>query len=338
MNPLLRKLLSRYMAPAGDDGTDTGGTDTVGTDVATVDDDDAYMALSADERSRLRGDHATESPSADTLAALVAEGERQHSQGEAAAAGGESDDAGGDKGGSGIPRARFNEVNEQRKAAEAKAAELEAELARVRGGQKEGPVSAAGPQAAASDLSIQEAEEQYAQLMLDGDTKAAAALRLKINTAIEVAVLERFQQTSASERERGQANEAVDQMMQQFPWLESPEGSQALELIEASMVMKVQRGIPHAQAIRESVQAIAPRFAPNPTPAPYGVRQAGAASGDMRTQRANERGAAHSMQQPPLPQAGMGNRTTPATVDTSRLSDEEYMALPEAERKKARGD
>lgn len=327
MNPMLKRLLARYMAPAGDDGTDTSGTDT-------VDDDDAYMALSADERRRLRGDSATDEPGADTPAAPVAAGEQHPGQGEAAAAGAESDDAGGDKGGSGIPRARFNEVNDRRKVLESEVEELRAQLSARNGAAAPAPAA----QPAAQAFSIPEAEEQYAQLMLDGDTKAAAALRLKINTAIEVSMLERFQQNSVSERERGQANEAVDQMMQQFPWLESPDGAQALELIEASMVMKVQRGIPHAQAIRESVQAIAPRFAPHAATAPYGVRQDGAASGDMRTQRANERGAAHSLQQPPLPQAGMGNRATPVTVDTSQLNDEEYMALPEAERKKARGD
>lgn len=116
---------------------------------------------------------------------------------------------------------------------------------------------------------------------------------------------------------------------------------QALEMRQAGIA------IPDPQVIRYSnladkheilasmqgTLAIAPRFAP-----PYGVRQEGGASGDMRIQRANERGAAHSLQQPPLPQAGMGNRATPVQVDTSKLSDEEYMALPEAERKKARGD
>ena len=337
MNPLLQQLLARHMAPAGDDGTDTSGTNTVDTDVAVVDDDDAYMALSVDERRRLRGDSATNDPSPDTLAALVAEGEQHPGPGGPAAASAEPEDAGGDKGGNGIPRARVNEINEQRKAAEARAAELEAELARARSGQPGGTPPAA-PQDVAQTMSIQEAEEQYAQLMLDGDTKGAAALRLQINAAIEESAIARFSQANASELERTQANNAVDQMMQQFPWLESPDGAQALELIEASVVLKVQRGISKAQAIRESVQAIAPRFAPDTMPAPYGVRQDGAASGDMRTQRANERGAAHSLQQPPLPQAGMGNRTTPVTVDTSRLSDEEYMALPEAERKKARGD
>ena len=55
MNPMLKKLLARYMAPAGDDGSDTGGADTANTDVAALDDDDAYMAQSEEDRRRLRG-------------------------------------------------------------------------------------------------------------------------------------------------------------------------------------------------------------------------------------------------------------------------------------------
>ncbi|WP_404299798.1 hypothetical protein [Alicycliphilus denitrificans] len=329
MTPMLKKLLARYMAPAGDEGADTGGAGTADTDEAHLDDDDAYMAQSEEERRRLRGDNATDDPSVDTLAALVAAGAQQPGQGEAPAGAADTDDASGDKGGNGIPRARFNEVNDRRKALETEVEELRAQLAARNGAAA--PAPAAPP--AAQSFSIQDAEEQYAQLMLDGDTKAAAALRLQINAAIEEAALARFNQASASERAQTQTAATVEQLLGQFPWLESPEGAEALELIEASAAMKMQRGMSKAQAISEATLAIAPRFAP-----PYGVRQEGGASGDMRTQRANERGAAHSLQQPPLPQAGMGNRATPVRVDTSQLSDDEYMALPEAERKKARGD
>lgn len=328
MNPLLKKLLSRYMAPAGDDGTDTGGTDAVDTDVATVDDDDAYMARSDEERRRLRGDHATDDPSADTLAALVAAGERQTNEGDAAPGGADPDDVGGDKAGAGIPRARFNEVNDRRKALETEVEQLRAQLA---GRAPAEP--AAQPPAQAEGMTIEQAEEQYAQLMLDGDTKAAAALRLQINAAIEEAALARFHQTSAGEKARAEAAQTVEQLLGQFPWLSSPEGSEVLDLIEASAAMKMQRGMTRAQAISEATLAIAPKFAP-PV---WGSTKEGV-SGDIRPQRANERGAAHSLLQPPLPQAGMGNRATPVTVDTSNLSDDEYMALPEAERKKARGD
>ena len=57
MNPMLKKLLARYMAPAGDDGSDTGGADTANTDVAALDDDDAYMAQSEEDRRRLQRAH-----------------------------------------------------------------------------------------------------------------------------------------------------------------------------------------------------------------------------------------------------------------------------------------
>lgn len=58
----------------------------------------------------------------------------------------------------------------------------------------------------------------------------------------------------------------------------------------------------------------------------------------MRVQRANERGALDSQLQPAQLQAGLGNRATAPQIDGAKLTDEEYEALPEAERKKLRGD
>ena len=44
------------------------------------------------------------------------------------------------------------------------------------------------------------------------------------------------------------------------------------------------------------------------------------------------------MLQPPNVQAGLGNRTTAAAIDPKKITDDEYMRLPEAERKRLRGD
>ncbi|WP_028605540.1 hypothetical protein [Ottowia thiooxydans] len=332
MNPLLKNLLARYMAPAGDDGADTGGTNTGDSDAVVLDDDDLYMARSEEERRRLRGDTATDEPNADTLAALVASGDQSAQQvGQAPDGGGvEPDDATGERSGGGIPRARFNEVNDRRKALEAQVEELQAQLAAGNSGTTPSSV------AQTSRIGLQEAEEQYAQLMLDGDAKAAAALRMQINAAVEQETFERFRAANAGEREQAKAQATVEQLLGEFPWLDEPEGAEAMELIEASVTLKMGRGASRAQAISEAVMSIAPRFAPG---YPLSrVRQDTPVSGDIRAARANERGAAHSLLQPALPQAGMGNRATPVRVDTSKLSDEEYMALPEAERKKARGD
>lgn len=333
MNPLLLKRLGHYQAPADGDAADAAGaavSDAKNTETADLDDDDAYMALSEEERRSQRGDHGADDPSVETLAALVASGEPGEGQGTAPATSADADDAASEKSGAGIPRARFNEVNDRRKALESEVEALRAQLA-ARG--TSASASTAADPGDTQAFSLQDAEEQYAQLMVDGDTRAAAALRLRINAAIEEAAVARVHRTSASEKAQAQAASAVEQLLEQFPWLDAPGGEEALELIEAAAMIKMQRGLPKAQAIREATLTIAPKFAP-----PHEVGQGGDGHGDIRTQHANERGAAHSLRQPPLPQAGMGNRATPAMVDTSKLSDEEYMALPEAERKKARGD
>ncbi len=319
MNPLMMKHRARLMAPAEAEGADAGGTDTA--DQAVLDDDDAYMALSAEERRRLRGDDgASSAPLANQSAASP-----EQSAPEQAAA--EEPEDPGEKAGTGIPRARFNEVNDRRKALESENEELRAQLAARNG--------TAATQAPAADqgFSIEEAEERYGQLMADGDMKGAAALRMQINAAIEDKAFERFRHATANDKARVDMNATVEDLLGQFPWLDEPEGAEALELIVALATSKRQAGMDAATAVRQAAMLVAPRFG-----APAGVGQQGAPSGDIRTQRANQRGASHSMQQPPLPQAGMGNRATPVTVDTSKLSDDEYMALPEAERKKARGD
>ena len=51
-----------------------------------------------------------------------------------------------------------------------------------------------------------------------------------------------------------------------------------------------------------------------------------------------KRNAADAMLQPTAVQAGIGNRAQAAKLDIDNLTDEEYAALPPAERKKLRGD
>ncbi|CAM3407033.1 hypothetical protein [Paracidovorax anthurii] len=294
--------------------------------------DDEYDALPADERSRLRGDGEA-SPPVQAPARVAADADDGSSSED-----GQAEDG---KNSPGIPRSRLNEVTQQRREAEQRAQAMEADNARLRAQLAElaagrAPVAQApaAPTAPASPaFDVDEAEEQYAQLLMEGDTKAAAAVRRQINQAIEMSAFNRMAQTTASQQSQQVAIQTVDDLLVQHPWLGTEDGQEALDLIEASAFMKVQRGVPLAEALREATQRIAPRFAP-----PAGGGQGGGQSVDIRVQRAIERGAAHSLMQPANTAAGMGNRATPPNVDTSTLSDDEYMALPEAERRKARGD
>lgn len=243
----------------------------------------------------------------------------------------------GGKGNNGIPRARMNEVIRQREAAQAEAEELRRENERLRAAQSgTTPAESAGAAPVAQAFDVQAAEEQYVQALLDGDVKAAAALRGKINAHIEDAAFSRFTEATSSQQATTKAEATVDQLLQAYPWLDEPEGAEALELIEASVAMRMSRGTPRHQALAEATNAIAPRFVPDGHPS-KGLSAKGGAV-DTRTERADQRGAADSLLQPAAVQAGMGNRATPAKVDATRLTDDEYMALPEAERKRLRGD
>jgi hypothetical protein len=341
MNPLLKKILSRYMAPAGEEGTDTTGTDT-----AVADPEDDYLALPEEERRKLRGDLDGDDLSQEALQALVASeggdgGGGGLPPGEGEAAHGAEEDGNGGQGtrGGGIPRARFNAVNDERKAALERAAALEAELAQLRGGQPgqtAAPAAAPAPAAERRQFDIAEAEERYAQLMLDGDTKEATKLRMQINAAIEDSAFARYTQASAANAAEARDLATAESLIEAYPYLETEEGADALELIQDSVAMKINRGVPLSQAMTEAVHAIAPRFAPAGHP-PGGIQGQGG-SVDIRPERAARRGAQDSMLQPPSVQAGIGNRATAAAIDPTKITDDEYMQLPEAERKRLRGD
>jgi len=340
MNPLLKKILSRYMAPAGEEGTDTSGTDT-----AVADPDDDYLSLSEEERRSQRGDLDGDDLNQEALQSLIASEGGEGGGGQPPTSGeathGVEDDGTGGQGtrGGGIPRSRFNAVNDERKAALERAAALEAELAQLRGGQPvqtAAPATAPAPAAERRQLDVAQAEEQYAQLMLDGDTKEAAKLRMQINAAIEDSAFERYRQANAASAAQARDLETAASLVQAYPWLDEPEGAEALDLIEASMALKVSRGMDKNQALIEAVQTIAPRFAPAGHP-PGGIQGQGG-SVDIRPARAAQRGAQHSMLQPPSVLAGIGNRATAAAIDPLKITDDEHVALPEAERKRLRGD
>ena len=124
MNWKLMMLLKRLHNEAGADGSDAGGTGVVETP--------APAPAPAEDR----GDVVDPGVTAESLAALVGEGENAVGEGEGGAEGaaeGDEPGADGGQGGkpAGIPTGRFNEVNQKRKDAENALAAAEAEIARL---------------------------------------------------------------------------------------------------------------------------------------------------------------------------------------------------------------
>lgn len=340
MNPLLRLLLSRVMAPAGDEGSDTGGTAAGGDEdrgdvldpTLTVDNLEALVQANAD------GSDADHSGPDDAVADAAGEGDDTTDEEQARHTA------------AGIPKGRFNEVNARRKAAEAELATTKQELARYREQEaarvaaakapSPAPAPAAGhPPAAApaGPLDVEAEEAAYIEALLEGDKGAAITIRRRINTYLQEEASTRATQ-QFTQRQTAQLLEKTAQTITAaYPWLNQASSAEVLELIMASRDRKIAGGMPAHLALAEAADTIAPRFAPADTPS--GDLPEGGKGKDTRSAAALARGAADSTAQPPsIQQAGIGQRATAGRVNVSQLTEEQFEALTPAEKRRLRGD
>lgn len=313
MNIQLMRLLARYQSPA-QEGSDLGGKD----DTADIHED------RGDTVTEDRGDGLAADLSLETLQGLLANGEAAEEDGGRAP--------------SSVPISRFQEVNDRRKTAEQALADAQAELARYRatGSNSSGAGEAqtstqAAPPESRFDLDAQ--EEAYANALLDGDTKGAAAIRREINQHLEQAAVQRYHSETNQQRASQEYNVLVDQVMDAHPWLDQPEGAQAMDLIVELVDARVRKGASPAQALSEAVSAIVPRFAPA-----GGQQLVPAMATDPRIAASLARGARASSDQPAAMLGGIGNRSTGGMPDVDQLDDEQFSRLSEAEKRKMRGD
>ena len=313
MNIQLMRLLARYQSPARD-GSDLGGQD----DAADIHED------RGDTMAEDRGDGLATDLSLETLQGLLADGESAEEDGGRAP--------------SSVPISRFQEVNDRRKTAEQALADAQAELARYRAtdangaGMGSAQTSAqTAPPESRFDLDAQ--EEAYANALLDGDTKGAAAIRREINQHLEQAAVQRYHSETNQQRASQEYSVLVDQVMDAHPWLDQPEGSQAMDLIVELVDARVRKGASPAQALSEAVSAIVPRFAPA-----GGQQLVPAMATDPRIAASLARGARVSSDQPAAMLGGIGNRSTGGMPDVDQLDDEQFSRLSEAEKRKMRGD
>lgn len=338
MNPLLKMMMARLHRPAGEDGADTGGTDT-----ATED----------------RGDEVDPSLTAENLEALVdANDDGDDGAGEEVDAGGGADEGeaaaadAGDQAGkhaSGtIPKPRFDQVNQKRKDAEAALELANKELERYRAQEAataKAPAAAPAPAAAtpapaaAPDLEAQ--EEAYEQALIDGDTKKAAQIRRALNESMLAQAKAEAKAEAVQELTQRQTAQLLEttakNVTDAFPYLNTAEGAEALDLILAARDRKMAKGMPAHLALLEAANAIAPKFAPDDE-TPSRDSASGQPAKDLRPAAALARGAADSTAQPPALQAGIGQRATAARVNVSQLTEEQFEALTPAEKKRLRGD
>ena len=340
MNMLLKKLLSRYLSPAGDDGTDTGGTETGGEGGAEDRGDDFTPTNDGATDAADQG----QADGADGTGTGDGTGADDAGQGSAEGAEGSEDERA--QRSPGIPKARFNEVNERKKALETENEQLKRELAEARAAGAAQPsvpavaqaATTTQPEAAAFDVAAK--EHEYATALIEGDTARAAKIRGEINSHL---VEQATQQAEGNIARRSAAQLLQDEVkatLSAHSWLDTPEGADALDLIVAARDRAIAQGVAPHLALRGAVSKIAPRFKPvGDGDTPSGVLPGAAKDGDTRSSEAVKRGAADATAQPPVMQVGIGNRATPsARVDVGAMDDEQFAALSPAEKSRLRGD
>lgn len=306
-------------------------------EVLNISDQDGANATKED-----RGDDFTPTPDPDAAPATGANEDGSGADGAAATAaegGDEGQDGDGGRAAPGIPKHRFNEVNEARKTAEARAAQLEQELKLLKAEKTPAAAPSPAPANAPAEqqFDVEAKEQDYVTALMDGDEKKAAQIRREINAnLVQEATRQVAAQLSQRDVER-QVGMVIRDGIKEHPWLDTTEGAEAVELIAAMRDRLVGQGMALHEALKAAIDKIAPKFAPAVEPPSRDLPEADKPR-DTRSANAVSRGAADSVTQPPALQAGIGNRATAARVDVGALTDDQFAALPDAEKKRLRGD
>ncbi|WP_158892412.1 MULTISPECIES: hypothetical protein [unclassified Pseudomonas] len=245
-----------------------------------------------------------------------------------------------------IPYPRFAQVNNDYKVARARMLELEEENARLRGtaAAQQGPAAAPEtPPEPPKAFDYRDAERRYQALFLEGDEDGALAVRDEIEQARQADMDRRIvearrdwenqqqqqqlEQTRQTEAQQYQATCA--EIESKYPKLNANGAGfdeDALDQVVGLTQVYVGRGMTRSEALQKAASAVMPAAA-EPATAPR-------KPGEM-TREQIQRNLDRANRQPPLPTEGTGQRVK---VDVSRLSDDEFEALPEAERRRLRGD
>ena len=227
-----------------------------------------------------------------------------------------------------IPKSRFDEVNNRKNELAAELAEAQRLIESLRLPAPDKP--------AAFDEDTK--EQEYIDAMLDGNSDLAKALRREINANLVSQTVQQVRAENAHEQAATSLQQASSKAVYEFPYLDTEDGAEALELIVASRDAKIAKGMSPAAALSAAVASIAPKFAPLNDDTPLRELTGGASKTDTRTAAALARGAADSNLQPPTVHAGIGNRATAGRVNVADMSEEQFENLTLAEKRRARGD
>lgn len=276
MNPLLRQLLSRYMAPAGEGGSDTSGADSGdrGDDWAPTDDDAGDTTKAAAKGGEGDDDVDPENPDKGDDRGADKKDKKVEAKKDGAADDkdkGEKDDAEKDKGEKDdadkadkdkrkddrIPASRHKAILEKERAARE---EVEKRLAKYEQGDR---VAATNDAIKRAEDQIAALDKEYAKLLVDGDHEKAADKRREMRK-LEDEVVERKSDMKAQAAtslaiERVRYDTAVDRLEAAYdvlnPKSDDFDEEKSQEVLDLSVVYR-SRGLTPAEAIQKAAKTL----------------------------------------------------------------------------------
>jgi hypothetical protein len=221
-----------------------------------------------------------------------------------------------------IPKSRFDEVNNKFKQLQEELATLKANQAKPE--EKE--------EVKEPEVSVDDLEVKAANALMEGDVAQYQQVQRQIRQLL-IAEAEARAETKILEQEaRKSLAETAHELEGKYPELHRETGDQEKinEVLEWRDFLIAQKRMTAPQALRQAVEKV--------MGAPVATKDAEVRE-DARKGAAIEKAASASRSQPPaLNVVGMGNRATATKINVEELTEDEFAALPVAEKKRLRGD
>lgn len=241
-----------------------------------------------------------------------------------------------------IPISRLNEVIAQREAEKERSMWLEEQLEKlISQGAPPAPVV---KEAVKDSYNFAEAEENYASLLIEGETSKAAALRVVIDgerkdemvaliKQVEASSTEKAASSSKAEIETARFDSLVTKFEGEHSFLDADSDNyndEAVETVNTLLAGYVASGKTKSQALRLAVQKVSPMYKEEENVKPT--------LGNKKKIAARKKAAKASNTQPPANVGKRAKNIDRTDVEVSKLSEKAFKNLTLKERKILRGD
>jgi hypothetical protein len=353
MSILLKHLLTPYMAPAGDDGSDNGGgggsvdrgDDFTPTDEGEGDAGSADKGEASDEGEGGDADEGDDPPR-DKKGRFTKGDAADEDEGDEGDEGKDAD-KGGAKGKKAImiPKGRFDEARSKHRERE------QALQARIEALEKQSQREAQTDDVKKLNDEIETLESDYSKALTDGKADKAQelmkAIRLKERRVVEIETSYKSAQAKELAVEEFKLDSLVSKLEADFPQLNPDSDEYSQEVVDEIGILRKgfeNGGLASSQALAKAAKYVlgAAQKKTDDEPERRGLGADGKDKGADRRQKQLKKNLDAAGKQPPrMDDAGVDSSKKGGGVDAksvNRMTEEEFAALPESTKSRLRGD